>query len=75
MYIIFSILVIGIVLSYDFAERTFMEKDNKQNMSEVSFGISRHEDAVLKKSMQFFAGELLLYFGIEGKTFGGIVKK
>lgn len=31
-------------------------------------GIQQHEDAALKISMQFFADELLPYFGIEGKV-------
>jgi hypothetical protein len=45
------------------------EKKEKsvQTDTEIS-GVQQHEDAVLKTSMQFFADELLPYFGIEGKV-------
>lgn len=46
-----------------------MEKKQKQSVTEnLSSGISQHEDAVLKKSMQFFAEELFPYLNIEGKV-------
>ena len=44
-----------------------MEKKDKNSLPEVNFRISHHEDAVLKKSRQFFAEELLLYFDIKEK--------
>ena len=51
-----------------------MKKSKKKKETEEittgkkSPGIYQHEDAVLKTAMQFFADELLPYFGIEGKV-------
>ena len=46
-----------------------MEKKNKTLQAECrSSSVQQHEDAVLKTSMQFFADELLPYFGIQGKV-------
>lgn len=46
-----------------------MEKKNKTLQAEYkSSSVQQHEDAVLKTSMQFFADELLPYFGIQGKV-------
>ena len=46
-----------------------MEKKNKTLQAGYkSSSVQQHEDAVLKTSMQFFADELLPYFGIQGKV-------
>lgn len=46
-----------------------MEKNNTLFLrKDTSSGVQQHEDAVLKTSMQFFAEELLPYFGIQGKV-------
>ena len=46
-----------------------MEKKNKTLQAEYrDSSVQQHEDAVLKTSMQFFADELLPFFGIQGKV-------
>lgn len=46
-----------------------MEENTKNSSPEYhSSDIRQHEDGILKTSMQFFAEELLPYFGIEGKV-------
>lgn len=54
---------------YSLVERTYMEKITQTRIAEFpSSSIQKHEDAVLKTSMQFFADELLPYLNIKGKV-------
>lgn len=54
---------------YSLVERTYMEKITQTRIADFpSSSIQKHEDAVLKTSMQFFADELLPYLNIKGKV-------
>lgn len=44
------------------------ERNNQISVEEYDSGIQQHEDAALKTTMQFFAEELLPYFGIDGQV-------
>lgn len=46
------------------------ENEKTKEVGEVAFKASQHEDAALKTAMHFFAEELLLFWGIEGKVVG-----
>ena len=60
---IFAILEIEIVSLYDLKERRSMKEETNEKAQQ-------HEDIALKLSTQFFAQELLPYFGIKGKVVG-----
>lgn len=44
------------------------KQTTEEKKSENTSHVTQHEDAALKTMMQFFADELLVYFGIEGKA-------
>lgn len=46
------------------------ENEKTKAVGEVAFKASQHEDAALKTAMNFFAEELLPFWGIEGKVVG-----